>query len=540
MKHIRTLLAGMLLSGVLLFGAEPFANNFCDSSELNIPKTECLALQDFYETLNGPNWVDQTGWGVDTNVSAWYGILLNDTNDSVYRIAINRGGDNNLSGVIPESIDGLSQLYGLIIQFNRGMRGPVPSSLENIQTLSSIFLTQFRSIDTLPDSVGPADTMNIILFDDSNVSGSIPQSWSRYSNVIDFSVSGNNLSGPLPDLSGWDKLEYFDIGAGNKFTFSDIEPQIDYIKDIDDVYYAGQAPIDESNHTVYFDDTLRIEPRLALNPSGHDYYIWKKDGWVIEDTRTYSNEDYSASRIYIKENATADDAGEYTYDVNNSRLTTPDHNLILRSSTAIIAIHDNTPAVSNLNPETTVTAGELYSYSATISDADSDDTHSVTAGTLPSWLSLSADASGFTLEGTPDIGTEGDYDINITVTDGKIPVYINYILHVNPSADSLPDGFSVADSVYSHDVTHNSITGGENLEIVNNGLELKESCTGTAGAFASLDDTGALTTGYEDCTSHARTQTLTTPYPNDAHAEILTGSIRVEFPLTQDVTIGGN
>ena len=62
----------------------------------------------------------------------------------------------------------------------------------------------------------------------------------------------------------------------------------------------------------------------------------------------------------------------------------------------------------------------------------------------------------------------------ITVTDGKIPMHINFTLNVNPSAESLPDGFGFANGVYTHTVR--TLSGDGSIEIVNGGLELTQSC----------------------------------------------------------------
>jgi len=143
-----------------------------------------------------------------------------------------------------------------------------------------------------------------------------------------------------------------------------------------------------------------------------------------------------------------------------------------------------------------------------ISDADND---ALAIGfiTLPSWLSLTTYASSFNLEGTPTLSYLGSCDINITVTDGKIPVHINFTLNVNPSAESLPDGFTFANGVYTHTVTVRTLSGDVSIEIVNGGVELTQSCVNNKMTCIGLDSNGLLSTGFKDCTSSSVSDVLT-------------------------------
>jgi hypothetical protein len=60
------------------------------------------------------------------------------------------------------------------------------------------------------------------------------------------------------------------------------------------------------------------------------------------------------------------------------------------------------------------TVGTVYSYTATASDVDVDDTLSFDSVTLPSWATFNTDTA--VLLGTPDMA--GDYPVELSVTDG--------------------------------------------------------------------------------------------------------------------------
>jgi hypothetical protein len=333
---------------------------------------------------------------------------------------------------------------------------------------------------------------------------------------------------------------------GNAFTFLDLEPQAVYLEKIEAIKYDVQADINETGHRVYFDKTLRIEPRLAYNPSGHDYYKWHHFTGRDNFTVSYAH----GERILFKENATTEDAGWYCYDVNNSVLTRPCgiglkfRCLVLHSTCGgtgvdgIIAIHDNAPKVADKQPLTSATEEEEYIYRSKISDLDSDDTLSVTTNTLPSWLTLDFDQTEFTLFGTPPIGANGDYDINITVTDGKIPVLINYILHVNPSNNSLPDWLTAEEGGYTHTISKNHMQGG-GLVLKEAYVVLSEPCSDSTRPFALLESEGTLTTGYQTChDSQSKILTFKEPLQQQAKASIGSDHIFITFPLQEDLSLG--
>ena len=566
MKQIKTSLLILFLSSVTLFG--DFQTVDCSNQShldiLQIPQGDCEALEAIWTAFgNGEGWIDKSNWDTLNSAGTWFGVTLDDSNSSVYRFGIGATDNNmtgelpseidrftdikqfllsreNITGTIPSSINNMTSLEILQLGYNKTLTGPIPD-LSNLKNLTFFSIADNSFTGAIPAMLGNLENLERMGLNENHFTGSIPKSFENLTKITHFYLNENELSGEIISVESMPEIDMLDIRENN-YTSKELEEGKDTLLK-DDIYntkvglYAPQTYQDQQ--TVYFDERLEIVPKLPDNTpevGGHDYYVWSVG--PLNNLSSLEVHSYT----YTKENATAEDAGQYVYDVNNSILTLPDsyhgiQNLTYRG--VIQAIHDNTPAVSNLKPETSVTAGETYTYTSNISDADKDELN-VTAGILPSWLSLTSDASSFTLTGTPDDGSAGDYDINITVTDGKIPVHISYTLHVNPSGDSLPNGFTETNGVYSHDSTHNSITGAANLAIVNNGLELTEACSGTVGAFAELDSDGKLLTGYQNCSTHARTQTLTTPYPGNAHAQMLSDSILVELPLTQDITIGEN
>jgi len=551
MKKLKILLLATLLSTATLFAG--FSNVHCDNegnlTTLNITQGDCQALEAFWDaTGQGAGWTSQTD--ADTNndwdrldtAENWYGITLYENGGVKYFNA----GNNNLTGKLPSELNSFTNAQNILIYQNHFF-GEVPDVLLSKSSLIAINFLDNNFSGELPLFSNP--NLIALILSNNHYTGSIPTEYGNLTKLENLLLDHNQLSGPLPDLSKLTALIDFRIG-GNRFTFANMEPQIEFIKNVAHTSYGYQSDINETGHTVYFSDTLSIEPRLAANPSTHDYYIWKKDNAVIDDTRVYANEDYSASRIYTKTSATQADEGCYSYDVNNSRasrLNDGSIEFILHSNTCIQAIYDHAPVVSNPNPSLTGTEGVAYTYTSNISDTDNDDL-TVTSLPLPTWLSLTANADSFTLSGTPSYTDAGSYDINITVTDGKVPTLVNYTLTV---AQGLPSGFSASNGTFSHDSTHSSITADgtyPSVEEGNTSIELHSQASVTRAAYERLDNSGALSTGfYNNQPGTSPTPTLASSYPAGSKASIIPkpnssndDMIMVEIPLnnTTSITIG--
>ncbi len=94
---------------------------------------------------------------------------------------------------------------------------------------------------------------------------------------------------------------------------------------------------------------------------------------------------------------------------------------------------NDAPVVANA-PETTATEGVTYRYRLAASDPD-DDTLTIAAPTLPTWLAFTPPA---TISGTPSAADVGNHDVTMTVADGiASAVELNFRIAVT-GVDSAP------------------------------------------------------------------------------------------------------
>lgn len=534
MKQFKNILLSTLFSTITLFAG--FTTVDCTNQThldiLKVPQIECEALDALWEALgNGKDWGAKDGWDTISFAGDWHGITMHDNNSSIQDLVFGYNG-NHVSGYLPDEIGNFTDLRAISI-LGGPLTGGIPVTINNLQSLETLNLQENQLSGSLPILSLP--NLWGLQLGDNSYSGTIPLEYSDLPKLSYFGVARNNLFGALPNFSNFSDLSTV-LVEGNNFTFNDIEPHINVIKDLRRVSYWQQSNTDVVSTKVYFYHTLKIEPSLVANPSKNDHYVWKKD-----------NEEISVGpRIYTKLDTDSSDAGYYFYDVTNSQVTLPNiatggvsAKRLLTLRGGIDAIYNVPPTISNTLPTLQITEGETYNYDSNISDEEGDKLF-ITLDNEIGGLNLTSDEDSFTLTGTPPLG---NHDIIITVTDGKIPVHINFTLNVNPSADSLPAGFTFSDGIYTHTATGRMLSGDGSIEIVNDGLELTQGCVNSKMAFISLDSNGLLSTGFKDCTSDVLTETFTTELPNNTKASIVTNNseemVLIKLPLGDDMTLGG-
>lgn len=93
-------------------GTNIFFNSAMAPNQL---EADSLALNAIFDTMGGANWTDATNWQ-SGDVSTWFGVTLNATQDRVIRLELP---NNELTGTLPASIDQLDALEFLDLSSNR-------------------------------------------------------------------------------------------------------------------------------------------------------------------------------------------------------------------------------------------------------------------------------------------------------------------------------------------------------------------------------------------------------------------------------------
>ncbi len=208
-----------------------------------IPTTEREALIALYNSTDGDNWIDNSGWkegpletdgfgaiGTECN---WFGIICYGANEGVLQIDLF---NNNLVGPIPSGLKNLTQLETLWLGRNQ-LSGQIPPPLSELSNLRKIELYSNQLIGQIPPELGNLQNLSDLRLYGNNLSGDIPQEFKNLSNLNYLSLSDNQLTGNLSWLSDLPLLG--DINLGNNKFSGTIPPELEFLTDLYRINLSG-------------------------------------------------------------------------------------------------------------------------------------------------------------------------------------------------------------------------------------------------------------------------------------------------------------
>jgi len=150
---------------------------------------ERQALVDFYNALNGKEWVNNENWlseGDPCIPSAqWFGLYGRDFLPCVGSPEVIRFEDNNLQGSLPDIFDSFLNISAIFLQDEGEVRGTIPDSLFLPPALQTVELSRLSIEGSIPDSLGEATNLEeLVIVGRSKV------------------VIGPTLTGPIPHSIG--------------------------------------------------------------------------------------------------------------------------------------------------------------------------------------------------------------------------------------------------------------------------------------------------------------------------------------------------
>ncbi|MCK4761701.1 MAG: fibronectin type III domain-containing protein, partial [Candidatus Aminicenantes bacterium] len=168
-----------------------------------ISEIERIALVDLYNSTNGDNWANNSGWKTPPLHSdgfampgteyTWYGVIVVAYWD-VERIELS---DNNLAGIIPDSIGNLSKLNTLDLARNQ-ITGAIPGSIGNLSNLLFLHLESNQLVGSIPPALGNLSNLSYLYLYDNQLTGTIPVELENLSNLRSLALHQNNLNGNIP------------------------------------------------------------------------------------------------------------------------------------------------------------------------------------------------------------------------------------------------------------------------------------------------------------------------------------------------------
>jgi len=161
-----------------------------------IPSTECEALVALYNSTNGDNWENNSGWLENNTPCSWDRVTCNGGHVSILNLM-----SNKLTGTIPPEIGNLSNLIYLFLYSNK-LTGTIPPEIGNLSNLIYLFLYSNKLTGTIPPEIG--NLSNLIYLDlmSNQLTGTIPPEIGNLSNLIYLFLFQNKLTGTIPPEIG--------------------------------------------------------------------------------------------------------------------------------------------------------------------------------------------------------------------------------------------------------------------------------------------------------------------------------------------------
>jgi Leucine-rich repeat (LRR) protein len=194
-----------------------------------IPTSERAALIALYNSTNGDNWINNSGWktpplhtdgfAMPGTEGSWYGVTV--TTDQVIGLNL----DNNMmGGSIPPQLGNLSRLSSLVLHSNQ-ISGSIPPELGNLSQLRYLRLNKNQLSGSIFPEIGNLSKLFWLDLSNNQLSGSIPPELGNLSQLESMHLIGNQLSGSIPSqLGNLNQLRELWL-YGNKLSGS-IPPQL--------------------------------------------------------------------------------------------------------------------------------------------------------------------------------------------------------------------------------------------------------------------------------------------------------------------------
>lgn len=195
MKTIHLFILGLLLAMV------------SQTVVAQISQPEFDALKALYNSTNGNNWTNKTGWeninsltANDITVNSLFGVTIDGTGAVKSVIAIDLHG-KNLVGNIPSEIGNLTNLIYLFLG-NNGLTGKIPVEIGKLVNLQALMLEYNQLIGNIPVEICNLTILHHLGLAVNQLNGNIPAEIGKLTNLDHLGLDGNQLKGDIPSEIG--------------------------------------------------------------------------------------------------------------------------------------------------------------------------------------------------------------------------------------------------------------------------------------------------------------------------------------------------
>jgi len=410
-------------------------DSICDTV-IEIPNSECEALVKLYDSTDGDNWINNTGWNKTYTPCNWYGVSCSGGHVSQLSLYSNQlSGEippelgqlsrlqylwldfNQLSGEIPQQLGDLSNLKYLWLDFNQ-LSGEIPAELGKLSRLQYLWLSSNQLSGEIPQQLGDLSNLKSLYLDGNQLSGEIPQQLGDLSNLNSLYLYGNQLCGKIPE-----ELMNLDITLGGSLSTLDL--QKNHLINNEAVYDADFIEWLYQMDQRWWD---QVSPSYCtlLQFSQANYNVNEEDVSVtLIVTRLFDNCQGAVSVDYATSDGTATAGSDYI--ATSGTLEWDDGDTESKTFTVEI-IDDSEPEsdetffVSLSNPTGCAELGEPYRAEVTIGDND----YSLLQFSPANYDDVNEGDDSVTLTVTRSGSTQGAVSVEYATSDGTATAGSDY------------------------------------------------------------------------------------------------------------------
>jgi len=167
----------------------------------DMPTLECQALVTFYNSTDGANWINRSGWALTKTPCHWYGVTCgNVESDGKKHVTGLSLVSNRLKNHLPPALSNLAHLQTLNLYYNQ-LSGEIPA-LGNLAHLQTLQLGYNKLSGNIPAALGNLTHLRYLGLYNNQLEGEIPKALGNLANLQTLYLHNNKLTGNIPSALG--------------------------------------------------------------------------------------------------------------------------------------------------------------------------------------------------------------------------------------------------------------------------------------------------------------------------------------------------
>ncbi|KAK9154947.1 hypothetical protein Sjap_002427 [Stephania japonica] len=184
----------VLVSTLILFS--PSLSQSSNSTTRCNPN-DFKALMQIKQSLNNPYQL--ASWVPNTDCCKWYAIECDPDTNRVSALSIFSA---NISAEFPAAVGDLTFLRTILFRKLTNLTGSIPSSLTKLTDLRTLTISHTALSGAVPDFLSHLQNLQILDLSHNQLSGPIPPTLSALPKLQSIHLDSNHLTGPIPDSFG--------------------------------------------------------------------------------------------------------------------------------------------------------------------------------------------------------------------------------------------------------------------------------------------------------------------------------------------------